>query len=203
MKLVWAILLAILSTAVFQADDATAQSYQLRSGDVLRVEVIEDPSLNRDVLVSPDGFISFPLAGTIRAGGRSITDVRGALTSALAGNFASPPNVFVALSSVADRPAPAAAGPAPAPVTYAIYFLGEVGSPGKIEVEPGTTILQAFALAGGFSDFAATKRIQLRRPDGSFYTLNYDAIESGRSTNGNVTIADGDTFVIPTRRLFE
>ena len=49
--------------------------------------------------------------------------------------------------------------------TFPIFVIGQVGSPGQVEVEPGTTLLQAMALAGGLDRFAATKRIQLRRTD--------------------------------------
>ena len=49
--------------------------------------------------------------------------------------------------------------------TFPIYVMGQVATPGMVEVEPGTTLLQAIALAGGLDRFAATKRIQLRRTD--------------------------------------
>ena len=74
-------------------------------------------------------------------------------------------------------------------------------------MEPGTDILQLFALIGGFTDFAATKRIQLRRlnADGAeeIYALNYDLIEQGISPYGRAVLRDGDTFIVPVRRLFE
>jgi polysaccharide export outer membrane protein len=68
-------------------------------------------------------------------------------------------------------------------------------------------VLQLFAQAKGFTRFAATKRIQLHRPQPGgttrIYPLNYDAIISGRSPNGNVVVTEGDVFVVPARRLFE
>lgn len=206
MKLFWTMALAILSLATVLADSASAQQYRLRPGDILRIEVIEDPSLNRDVLISPDGRISFPLAGNLRAGGRTIEQVRSTLVAALEDDFAATPNVFVGISALAERETPTPV-PEAEPVTYNVYVLGEVANPGLIRVEPGTTVLQLFALAGGFSDFAATKRIQLRRiGEGGterIYPLNYNAIERGRSRNGRVSVAEGDTFIVPVRRLFE
>jgi polysaccharide export outer membrane protein len=75
-------------------------------------------------------------------------------------------------------------------------------------VERGTTVLQALALSGGFTRFAATKRIQLRRTDPqtgaqSVYNIDYRAIEQGASSIGGTVLADGDVIIVPERRLFE
>ena len=184
---------------------AQAQAYQLQPGDILRVEVIEDPTLNRDVLISPDGRFAVPLAGSILAAGRSVEQVQALLTDALASSFAARPTVFVGLQSVAPEDPLEEELEEPEP--YAIYVLGEVNSPGRIDVEPGTDILQLFALVGGFTDFAAVKRIQLRRLNdhGSeeIYALNYNRIEDGLSPYGRALLRDGDTFIVPVRRLFE
>jgi polysaccharide export outer membrane protein len=64
-----------------------------------------------------------------------------------------------------------------------------------------------FAIMGGFTKFAAIKRVQLRRADASgseqVYFLNYPAIEAGEISGGRATLADGDVIVVPQRRLFE
>ena len=65
--------LTALLLMVGLAGVATAQSnYRIQPGDTLQIEVLEDANLNRSVLVLPDGSISFPLAGTVKAGGRSV-----------------------------------------------------------------------------------------------------------------------------------
>jgi polysaccharide biosynthesis/export protein len=197
-----------LVTLVTLGGPATAQdAYRIRPGDVLRIEVLEDATLNRSVLVSPDGRISLPLAGSVQAAGNSIEAVQAALTAQLSPNFASAPSVFVSVERLAERiPAGPAAPPAPPP-TIDIYVLGEVGNPGKLAVAPGTTVLQLFAQMGGFGRFAATTRIQLRRVDSAgveqIYALDYDAIEAGTNPNGRTTLAEGDVIVVPQRRLFE
>lgn len=196
------ILGALLAATV--ATGALAQNtYQIRSGDSLQVEVIEDPSLNRTVLVLPDGSINFPLVGTIPAAGRSVNEVRADLAAALAGNFAAAPNVFVGVGTLAVV-TPRAAGSA---ATISVYAMGEVASPGKADVAPGTTILQFIAQAGGFTRFAAQKRIQLRRIDKKsgaeqVYLFNYDRIGvSGIA--GSSRLQSGDVIVVPQRKLFE
>lgn len=191
----------VLSTQVVQA-----QTYQIRPGDTLRVEVLEDSSLNRTVLVAPDGRITIPTAGTIRAAGRSVEAVQETLTSRLAGNFASTPNVFVSLEALFEPRIVPPRQPAP-PEMMTIYVLGEAASPGLLEVAPKTNVLQAFAVMGGFTNFAAVKRIQLRRIDAATGTqqiipLNYKNIEAG-DRSGLTTLQEGDTIVIPQRRLFE
>lgn len=189
--------LVLLSLPVqAQAQD----SYNIQPGDVLRIEVLEDPSLNRDALVLPDGRVSLPLAGLIQAGGRSIDSVQADIAGRLAPNFAAAPSVFVGIAQLSQAAALGAGGLAGAD-TISIFLMGEATSPGKIEVEPGSTILQALAQAGGVTNFAATKRLQLRRA-GKVYQLNYKALETGGS-GFDSAVADGDVIFIPQRRLFE
>ena len=90
------LVLSLVATTV-----AAQNSYRIRAGDTLRIEVIEDATLNRSALVSPDGRISVPLAGPVRAAGRSIEAVQADLTAQLAANFQSTPNVFVAVERLA------------------------------------------------------------------------------------------------------
>jgi len=95
---------------------------------------------------------------------------------------------------------------APAPLN--IYVMGEVQSPGKKAVERGTSLLQFLASSGGFTKFAATKRIQVRRTDpktgqATVYGFNYHAIEKGAATVSSIILNEGDVIVVPERRLFE
>ena len=182
-----------------------ADGYTLRPGDVLRVEVLEDPSLNRDVLVLPDGSIDFPLVGTVAARGQTVARVREALVRGLEDTFASDPTVFVAVRSVAERPPRALETEAP---TIDVYALGEVAEPGRKEIPPGTTILQFLADAGGLTRFAAEKRIELRRTDPATgevrtYLFSFTGVADGPRIAGSTRLAPGDVVVVPSRRLFE
>jgi polysaccharide export outer membrane protein len=173
--------------------------YLVRPGDVLRIEVLQDPGLNRSTLVTPDGNFAFPLAGSVTAAGRTLEQVQTDLSNQLAANFAAPPNIFISVEQVA---VPQSSGTGGGVSTIEIFVMGEAAQPGKLDVKRGTTVLQAFAQMGGFSPFAATKRVQLHR-NGKIYTLNYDAIEDGSSTNGSTKLQDGDVIVVPQRRLLE
>ncbi len=186
------------------AGEVAAQDYKIRAGDTLQVEVLEDPSLNRTMLVLPDGTVSFPLAGSVAARGRTVNQVQGALTSGLAGNFASPPTVTVSVASLAQRTSSA---PAPDP-TVDVYIMGEVAAPGKKEIDPGTTILQFLAESGGLTPFAAKSRIELHRTDSQagttqIYFFSYDRRGKGERISSSTMLLDGDVVVIPARKLFE
>jgi polysaccharide biosynthesis/export protein len=190
-------LIAILAPTT----DAVAQDgYLIQPGDVLRVEVLEDPGLNRSTLVSPDGRISFPLAGGVAAAGRTLEQLQTELAGKIGANFATTPNVFISLEQISEPRA--ASGASLGPATIEVFVMGEAASPGKLDVKRGTTLLQAFAQMGGFSPFAATKRVQLHRA-GKITTLSYDAIERGTSNAGATVLQDGDVIVVPQRKLFE
>ena len=201
-------LIVTLVTILF-ATVAIAQSdYKVRSGDTLVVEVLEDTTLNRSLIVLSDGRISFPFAGTLRVAGRTVGEIEASITDAIASNFTTSPNVFVAVQPLVRTPivAPVAA-PAPPP-TMEIYFLGEVNSPGTVELTPGTRFLQAMASSGGLTQFAADKRVQLRRTDfhtgnTQMFEINYRAILDGAELNNNIVLEEGDVIVVPERRLFE
>lgn len=197
MRMFVAILLTVLAGA------ASAQDYVLSPGDVLSVEVLEDESLNRQVVVLPDGNITFPFAGSISAEGRTLPQVQNSLTQALAPTFATEPTVFLSLQQV-NEPAIPRAGRR----EVTVFFIGEVGTPGRVILPSGTTLLQALASTGGFTRFAATKRVQLRRTDPqsgqeTVYTFNYRSASKGAVTTGNLVLREGDVILVPERRLFE
>ena len=191
-------LIAMLVT-VLAAPLALAQSagYRIQPGDVLAITVLEDETLNRQTLVLPDGRVSVPLAGSINAAGNTVEAVERTIADRLASNFAVRPSVFVSVVSIDEEEE-----------TFPIFVLGQVQAPGQIEIESGTTLLQAIAVAGGPDRFAATKRIQLRRADPAtgqekLYIFNYNAVQRGGAIQSMITLRPGDVIIVPERRLFE
>jgi len=197
--------LAAAILALVWATTALAQNYLIQPGDQLSIEVLEDPELNRAVLVTPDGRISFPLAGSVQVGGRTTTQVERALRSALASSFANPPTVFVAVGALA----PSTPGDAlQDDDNLVVYVVGEVQAPGPKVVLPGTTVLQLLSQSGGFTPFAATKRLQLRRNNAAtgeqqLTIIDFRAISRGAVIRNEPILQDGDVLVVPERRLFE
>jgi polysaccharide export outer membrane protein len=183
------------------APASTASAYTIAPGDRLDISVLEDPTLNRQVLVRPDGKISMPLAGTIDVSGHTPEEVQSIVRARLSKHFVAPPNVTVALSGVG---AEAALGEQGLP---AFYVMGEVNKPGRyaFDVEKPVSVLQALSIAGGLGVFAARSRIQVRHSAegaGSMQLFDYDAIESGDAASAPIMIQDGDVIVVPERGLF-
>jgi len=198
------LLTALLLMAGLAGAAAAQSNYRIQPGDTLQVEVLEDSNLNRNVLVLPDGSISFPLAGSVKAGGRTVDAVSRTLASEMASNFAVEPTVLVSVAALAPKTPRAESEPD----LMNVYILGEANAPGRKEVLPGTTLLQFLAEAGGLSRFAAEKRIQLRRvnPDSgqeTVYRFNYRSMGGADSISGTTVLAPGDVIVVPERRLFE
>lgn len=185
----------------FLSLNASAQEYKLKTGDVVQIEVLEDTSLNRTAIVLPGGQISLPLIGSVAAGGRTLLEVQQDVSAQLAQSFATAPTVYVTLSALAERVPPGD------PVTIDVFVVGAANAPGRLEMPPRSTLLQAVAMAGGLSPFAAKKRLQLRRTDKNgnetTYRLNYEAIEAGEGAGGATQLVDGDVIIVPQRKLFE
>ena len=177
--------------------EAIAESDRLRPGDVVSITVYQDPKLDRQVLIGPTGMISFPLAGQIRAGGLTPAALESVLKARLKGRFTEEPDITVAL--VALKPEEADLKPK-------IFITGEVLRPGPLVMEQRLNLMQAIAVAGGFSPFAAKQRIQLRRKiDGveSLYVFNYNDFFSGTNFENNINLRPGDVIIVPERGLFE
>ncbi len=196
--------LVLVVLAIFVANVAAAQgtNYKIRPGDTLSLEVLEDSTLNRTLLVLPDGTISVPLAGTVTAQGLTVAQLRNAITQGLASNFVAKPTVYVSVQALSNK------GPVATGRSIKVYLMGEVDKPGEQSVSAGTTLLQFLAQSGGFTKFAAKKRLQLRRTDRSgkvqVYTINYRDIELGRNVAlASTVLQNGDVIVVPERRLFE
>ncbi len=192
----------LVFVALLLAPAALAQGYRVQPGDVLSISVLEDANLNRELLVRPDGGISMPIAGNIRAAGNTVQSIERIITERLAPGFSISPSVSVALASLADPTANDEE-----PETMDVYFIGEIGSPGLREVRLGATLLQAIADAGGLTPFAADRRIQLRRTDRTgketIFLFNYRAVENGATISNNLRVQQGDIIVVPERKLFE
>ena len=142
--------------------------------------------------------ISFPLAGQIRAGGLTPAELENVLKQRLKGRFTEEPDVTVGL--VALRTPEEDLKPK-------IFITGEVLRPGPFVMHANRLdLMQAIAEAGGFSPFAATQRIQVRRKiDGveSIFVFNYNDFFSGTNFEDNISLRPGDVIIVPERGLFE
>jgi polysaccharide biosynthesis/export protein len=192
------ILLALLCV-VFLTTGAEAQT--LKPGDSVSISVLQDPKLDRTVVVDPMGEIAFPLAGHIRARGLTPVALENVLKNKLKNNYKDE-NLDVTVA-VAHAPKEIPEED----LKPKIFITGEIIRPGSYVVRQKTTLMQAIALAGGIGPFAAKNRIQVRRrgPGGDeiIFMFNYRAYEAGNDLEGNITLRAGDVVMVPERRLFE
>jgi polysaccharide biosynthesis/export protein len=189
----------LLGLLFFTLFFTTAQAQQpLRPGDTISISVWQDPKLDRNVVIGPDGYIGFPLVGQIKASGLTPRALEDVLRSRLAKNYTGQLDVTVALSAI-NRESEEEARPR-------IYVSGEVLRPGPYPIKPAVNVAQALALAGGLTPFAAGRRIQIHRTVrgvDEILLFDYPAFQIGVQPNNNVALRTGDVIIVPERGLLE
>jgi polysaccharide biosynthesis/export protein len=163
---------------------ADAPAYRIQPGDVLQVSVWKETELQGEVLVRTDGGMSFPLAGDVHAADRSVTELAELLTSRIVKYIPDPVVTVAVKANNGNR----------------IYVMGKVNRPGEFPFSRPLDVVQALAMAGGATPYAALSDIRiLRRDNGRALALKFDYtdIEHGRALESNVVLRSGDTVVVP------
>lgn len=166
------------------ATPAAGGGYVISPGDVLDIQVWQEPNVSKSVPVRPDGKISLPLLDDVQAAGLTATALTADLTERLK-KFISDPQVTVIVSQVNSQ---------------RIYITGEVNRGGTYPLEPGMTVLQGLASAGGFTAFANVKKIYVLRGENGKqvkYPFNYKEAIKGKDPAQNILLQPGDTIVVP------
>jgi len=180
--LAFALLISLSWTASALAESKTA--YTIGPEDILAISVWKDEALTREVVVRPDGRISFPLIGDIPVQGRSVEEVRAEIQSRINEFVPGSPVSVMALQIKSPK----------------IYIVGKVGRPGMYIMFERMSVMQALALAGGFTPFSSTGDILiLRMAEGKqqSLTFDYDAVSKGKHLEQNILLQKGDTIVVP------
>lgn len=142
----------ILFLGMLFALDVRAQEpslYILDAGDTLRVNVFGEETLSGDFQVGNDGFVAIPLIGDVKAKGLTINELKHAIEDKLSPDYLIDPQVSVDVLNY--RP---------------FYILGEVNEPGSYPFVSGLTVIEAVAMAGGFTYRAKTKEVLIKRGEG-------------------------------------
>jgi len=179
---VWAAgLLPLMSANAATGHADTA--YLLHAGDKLQVSVWREDNLQRDLLVLPDGSISFPLVGRVEVAGLSTPAVEKAIAAKL-GTYISDPVVTVTVTSIDGN---------------RVFVIGKVNHPGSYILSGPLTVLQALSLAGGFTRFADEGDIKVLRHDGSvrFLHFDYGDLASGKDGKADIPLQAGDVVLVP------
>jgi polysaccharide biosynthesis/export protein len=162
-----------------------AAEYRIGAGDVLEISTWKEPDLSRkDVLVRVDGKLSFPLLGDIPASGMTPVELTETIQKGLKNYVANPVVTVTVLNPSSQR----------------IYILGEVLKTGEYPLIKSLTVLQAFALAGGFTQWASKDEIILLRGEAGkekIYKINYKDIVKGKGSENNLMLQANDTIVVP------
>ena len=165
--------------------ETMVDSYQIGIGDVLEITTWKEPDFSREaVLVRTDGMISFPLVNDFPAAGLSPMEIKYNLEMALKA-YVEHPVVTVHVIN---------------PASQRFYVLGEVMKTGEYPLVKHLTVLQAFALAGGFTEWASKKEIILMRKEGGkekIYRINYKNIIKGKDLSQNIKLKADDTIIVP------
>lgn len=165
--------------------DVNPNTYLIGPEDMLSVNVWKEPEVSQKLPVRPDGMISLPLIGEVKAAGLTPAQLEEAITMPLK-KYMSEPQVTVIVTEVRSK-------------TFNI--IGQVAKPGYYPLDRQLTVLDAIALAGGFRDFAKTKKIYVLRTDTSGkqerLAFNYKDVIKGQNTQENVELKPRDTVVVP------
>lgn len=162
------------------ADSNVDEPFRIGREDVLDIAVWRDPDLSRTLPVRPDGFISMPMAGEVKAEGKTTFELSEELKSRLA-PYIQQPKVTVMVREVNSS---------------RIFVTGEVSKPGAFPLRGRISVVQAIALAGGFSDFANKDGMMVIR-QGSRIQVRYSDLISNREGSAEVYLKPGDTIVVP------
>lgn len=178
--------LAIICLFVF-IQRSEAQEYRLQPEDVLYITVHEQPDLTTRTRITADGNITFPLLGTVKVAGSSIRDVEDKLTELLREDYLVNPQVIVYIEEYSPKQ---------------VSVIGCVNNPGKYDMfnERETTVLEAIAMAGGFTESAAVNETRILRIENgekkTIYVKIKDITQKGEKDK-DITIRPNDVVFVP------
>jgi polysaccharide export outer membrane protein len=186
-----AVVISLLTAVVAATADSPENTgynesgvYRLQPGDLLQVVVWKETDLQSEVLIRPDGGISFPLAGDLNAAGLTTDELRVALEARVRRLI---PDAVVTVS-------------VKAPNGNRVFVIGKVNRPGDFPLLRPTDVMQALSLAGGATPFADTDAIRVLHRDGSRQVsvrFRYSDVARGRHLEQNILLQSGDTVIVP------
>jgi len=143
LTLLWALALMTV-TARAEAIANEDPSYQLGSGDMIRIQVYGEPDLALETRIADTGTISYPFLGQVQVTGRTLGQLQNDIANGLKGDYLLDPKVIITV------------------VDYRQFYInGEVKKPGGFPFKPGLTVHKAISLAGGLTERASTGKISI------------------------------------------
>lgn len=191
-RILFALALLAFAAGVPQGAIAQSDAYRLNPGDVLDISIWREDTMRRQVLVLPDGTISYPLAGHLKVAGMTPRELEAELKRRLVeGKFYRDPALTVSVTEAKGNK---------------IFVTGRVRTPGTYVATQPLTVMQGLSLAGGLADFADERRIVVLRtaPNGKQKRIpfDYSKVHSDGPGLANFMLRNGDVIVVPESSLF-
>jgi polysaccharide export outer membrane protein len=176
---------SLLVLSSFAARSQVLPDYRLHPGDKVIIGVYDDPKLlPQEMIVAPDGRISYPMVGELMAGGKTVEQIRLELQGRLK-KYISDPIATVIVTDVKGN---------------VVYVVGQVTKPGSITMNPTINVLQALSMAGGANPYAKLDSIIIIRSSGGTQKVlpfRYGQVSAGRDLQQNIQLESGDVVVVP------
>ena len=171
------VLFAVVATGLFIITPHVLKAqgdYILGPEDVIEIIVWGHGDLKRELPISLEGKISFPLIGEVKASGSTSQQLEKIIAGKLADGYIVNPQVTITVSEYRSQK---------------FFIMGQVQKPGKYDLAPGTTILMAISIGGGLTEKAAPGRIKITRENGGMKKEFRATMET--------LVQPGDTIIIP------
>jgi polysaccharide export outer membrane protein len=155
-------------------------TYVIGAEDHLAIRVWREPEVSGSVIVRPDGMITMPLIGEVQAAGKTPNQLKEAIAEQLS-EYLTRPEVLVSVTGIRSKK---------------YYITGQVNSTGSFPLVVPTTILEALSGAGGFQQWANTKKIVILRGNKRI-PFNYKDVIKGKNLDQNIYLENGDHIIVP------
>ena len=161
-----------------------ASDYTIAPADTLEISIWGEQELTRQLVVRPDGKVSFPLIGDLTVAGKTTAQVKSLVEKKIQ-SYIPEASATVIVSQLGS-------------LQY--YVIGKVGKPGMFNVSRSLSVLQALALAGGLTTFADEDSISvIRYKDGKVLNLSFDygEVKNGENLQQDIMLERGDVVLVP------
>ena len=161
----------------------TTRDYLIVPGDVLDISVWKEEGLASKTLVRPDGGISFPLVGNLKAEGLTVEQLKKEIGKRLS-EYLSDPEVNVSVINTNQK----------------VHVVGKVNKPGEVLMASPLTVMQALSMAGGLAPFADDDDIIILRRSGDgtiSLPFDYSSVSKGEDLEQNIQLMNGDVILVP------
>ena len=174
----------ILMTLIAYNPCTYAESFYVGPGDILEISVWRDENLSRELVITPDSMLSYPLIGDVNVANMSVAEIRKVITKKLS-EYIPDASVAVVVKQINSLKA---------------YVIGQVKNPGVFPITLETRVMQVLAMAQGLTPFASERDIHiLRYKDNTTQKIGFDYKEvlKGNNLEQDILLKRGDVIVVP------